>query len=254
MLGSDGQDVGTTPGGVGSQHDSCQVVDNVVDGGHGQHGPGLVDGDADGGTTVVVPGSGDECVGETLGQDGVCHWPGGEVDMEGQDAFPGLVGGQHGQGGAVDVLGHGTSSGQYDVPGQDMVSVGVKDGADGVVSTGSGNGNVVGLHRDVLMRVMVRASWRRTWVLVHLQDTHMGNMVRVRWSTTGGWATSRAIGTTIGLLVVLVMTCHPGKLVELELELGRDVIHAVQESKSGQGVHDLETDQGGRQMFKSRTS
>jgi len=50
------------------------------------------------------------------------------------------------------------------------------------------------------------------------------------------------------------MTCHPGKLVELESELGRDVIHAVQESTSGQDAHDLETDQGGRQMFKSRTS
>jgi len=140
-LGLDGQGVGATPEDDGSQHYSGQVADNVVDGVHGQQGPGLVDGNADGGTMVVVPVLGDEYAGETSGQDGVRHGPGGVVDMEGQDASPGQVGGQHGQGGAVEVLGHGTSSGQYDVPGQGMVNVGVKGGADGVVSTGSGNGH-----------------------------------------------------------------------------------------------------------------
>jgi len=140
-LGLDGQDVDATPGDAGLQHYSGQVADNMVDGGHGQHGPGLVDDGAFGGTMVVVPGPGDEYIGETSGQDGVRRGPGGVVDMKGQNASPGQVGGQHGQGGAVDVLGHGTSSGQYDVPGQGMVNVGVNDGADGVVSTGSGNGH-----------------------------------------------------------------------------------------------------------------
>jgi len=41
----------------------------------------------------------------------------------------------------------------------------------------------------------------------------------------------KAIGTTIRLLVVLAMTCHLGKLVEMESELGRDVAHATQQSE-----------------------
>jgi len=73
-LGLDGQGVGTTPGDAGSQHYPSQVADNVVNGGHGQQGPGLVDSGADGGTTVVVPGSGDEYVGGTSGATQSLSW------------------------------------------------------------------------------------------------------------------------------------------------------------------------------------
>ena len=90
---------------VDARHDPGDVVIDEMDGGqHGRRDPGSVTGNADDGTTYMVPGMGAAYSGETSGQDAVRHGPGDMVNIVGQGTSSGSGGGQQGPGTSSNMI------------------------------------------------------------------------------------------------------------------------------------------------------